>query len=245
MNIRLYCFSHVGGSAVVYRAWQRLLPPHITVCPVELPGHSARMKEPPLGDCDALVSLLATEIAQDLAQHPGARWASYGHCTGAPLSFLVAMKLAGNANRPLCSFLAASHPPDEPVACLAALTDDELFCMLDRMSGTPAGLMKDPRMRQMMLPVLRADAQVNDACYRDHGLRADWPFTVFAAKDDPDLKPEAIWRWRRFTTDACRTVLLSGGHFQALRVPQEALEHIRADLAAPHSAAPHSLTTEV
>jgi medium-chain acyl-[acyl-carrier-protein] hydrolase len=233
MKVRLYCFSYVGGSATAYRAWQRFLPPHIVVCPVELPGHTARMKEEPIGDAQQLVALLAQEIEADLAVHPDAQWASYGHCTGAPLSFLVAVKVAQSSGRPpMRSFLAASHPPDEPVLPLATLSDDELFCMLDRMAGTPAGLMKDARMRQLMLPLLRADAQINDACYRDHGVRADWPFTAFAACDDTELQPDAIWRWARFTTAATRTVVLAGGHFQAIRAPQEVLEHIRADLAA-------------
>ena len=229
--ISLFCFSYVGGSATVYRAWQRLVPAHVTVRPKELPGHSARMNEPPLADCNALVALLASEIALELAGDPQRLWATYGHCTGAPLSFLVSARVAAETGRkPLRSFLAASHPPDEPVASLAALGDEGLLCMLDRMSGTPAGLMKDSRMRDLMLPVLRADAQINDACYRDYGVRADWPFTVFAAEEDPELRAEAIWRWARFTSAATRSVVLGGGHFQALRAPQEVLAHIHGDL---------------
>jgi surfactin synthase thioesterase subunit len=232
--IRLYCFSHVGGSALVYRAWQRLLPPAIAVCPVELPGHTARMKEAPLSDCGRLVEMLAGEIAADIARQPGPThaYATYGHCTGAPLSFRVATRLAAMTGRPpVRSFFAASHPPDMPVASLGGLSDSDLLCLIERMGGTPRGLMKDVRMQQLMLPVLRADALINDQCYVDTGDRADWPFTVFAARDDHDLKADDIHQWSRFTRSDCRQVLLAGSHFHALHAPQEALEHVRADLA--------------
>lgn len=237
----VFCFAHVGGSALVYRAWQRLCAGWGTVVPVELPGHTARMKEPLVSDLDALADQLGTEIEAELARRGAPQWATYGHCTGGPLSFLVAERVARRTGRaPLRSFVAASRPPDRPIARLGDFSDEQLLCLLDRVAGTPAGLMRDARMRDLMLPVLRADAQINDACFTDHGVRAHWPLTVFAARDDADLQPDDLWGWERFTTAGCRRVLLGGGHFHALHAPQEALAHMRSDLAgdALRAAAP-------
>src|ERR1700712_5986264 len=42
-RVRLLCFHHAGGNALVYRPWVAELPDWIDVCPVQLPGRGLRI----------------------------------------------------------------------------------------------------------------------------------------------------------------------------------------------------------
>ncbi|MDQ3174816.1 MAG: thioesterase domain-containing protein, partial [Acidobacteriota bacterium] len=44
-NMRLFCFPYAGGGVHVFRAWADNLPKTVEVCPIQLPGRGARMRE--------------------------------------------------------------------------------------------------------------------------------------------------------------------------------------------------------
>src|SRR5262245_20539186 len=47
VRCRIFCFPHAAGNAAFYRPLRRFLPPEIDLCPLELPGHAARLDELP------------------------------------------------------------------------------------------------------------------------------------------------------------------------------------------------------
>lgn len=232
--IKLYCFPYAGGNASVFRAWQRLLPSHIQVEGVELPGHGIRMSEPLVDDFLQLVRLLALQLAADFeaasADTPGLRFAVFGHSAGAALALAVAAALDQMLGiEPVRCFLCACGHFGVPRKSRSHLSDAALTDELRRLGGTPAQVLDNPDLLGIVLPILRADFRVHQQSIHQRGLFVDYPFTLLAARDD-EVRPDDVWGWQNYTTASCRQVLLRGGHFSPMQEPAELISHIRADL---------------
>ena len=64
--LRLFCFPYAGGSAQVFRGWQRHFAPQAALSLANLPGRAARVGEPPFKQCKPLVNALADAIVPQL-----------------------------------------------------------------------------------------------------------------------------------------------------------------------------------
>jgi Thioesterase domain len=58
VRCRVFCFPHAGGNATFYRPLRRFMPAEVDFCPVELPGRTARLDEPPFTSMSALMERL-------------------------------------------------------------------------------------------------------------------------------------------------------------------------------------------
>jgi amino acid adenylation domain-containing protein len=102
----LVCVPYGGGSAAAFGPVAQALPGHVEVLAVELPGHdAARPDELPLG-VDALVDLLAAEIAATVRGPV----ALYGHCVGSALATALARRLEADGRQVLGVIVAGSFP---------------------------------------------------------------------------------------------------------------------------------------
>ena len=64
--LRLFCFPYAGGSAQVFRGWQRHFAPQAALSLANLPGRAARVGEPPFKQYKPLVNALADAIVPQL-----------------------------------------------------------------------------------------------------------------------------------------------------------------------------------
>jgi medium-chain acyl-[acyl-carrier-protein] hydrolase len=137
VRLRLFCLPHAGGSALLYRPWLRMFPAGIDICPIELPGRGARLREPAFTRMSTLVDALA-EVLEPLLSVP---FAFFGHSMGAAIAFEAAKRLR-RPGGPVHLFASGRPAPDslyEPRA-LHRLSDTELVVALVRFGGTPAVL---------------------------------------------------------------------------------------------------------
>src|SRR5260370_17457151 len=44
-RLRLFCFPFAGAGASTFRTWPTLVPDHVEVCAVQLPGRETRLNE--------------------------------------------------------------------------------------------------------------------------------------------------------------------------------------------------------
>ena len=66
-RMRLFCLPYAGGTAALYRGWQKLLGDDVEVCPIQPPGREGRLTEPGFKDVDALADVLTTVLTTVLA----------------------------------------------------------------------------------------------------------------------------------------------------------------------------------
>src|SRR5437588_6274159 len=83
---RLFCFPHAAGNAMFYRPLRRFMPPEIDLCPLELPGHAARLDEQPLTSMGALMEGLDHAIKLLM----GVPFGFFGHSVGACMAYEAA-----------------------------------------------------------------------------------------------------------------------------------------------------------
>lgn len=224
---RLVCLPHAGGGAQAYRPWVAALAPEIDVLPVQLPGREDRHREPARHDVEAL----AAELVEALTPVLVAPYALYGHSMGAIVAFVLVRELR-RRGRPLPSHLvlAAHNPPHvapEP-PLVHALPEPDLVERLRSYAGTPPEVLADARMRELLLPRLRADFAVFETWRHHDEEPLPLPVTVIGGGSDEWVDAARLAEWRRHTTGPFRHHTVDGGHLFNLRPSAELLTVVRA-----------------
>jgi medium-chain acyl-[acyl-carrier-protein] hydrolase len=211
-GLRLFCFPYAGGSAEIYRDWQKWFPPDIEVCLVHLPGHGKRIAETAFTRISALVSTLGDRMGPEIRTP----YALCGHSMGALISFELSWELTRRYGAgPQHLFVAGRSAPQWPRNRPATfhLPDDEFLLELKRLNGTPRDVLENPDLMELFLGVLRADFELVETYEYQHTGPLDCPITVYSGLDDEDIPLEACQAWRHETTSICTIRRFKGDHF--------------------------------
>ena len=212
-RVRLYCFSYAGGNAHSFLPWQNRLPPSIQVCAVQLPGRGRRFGEKPFDQMAPLVKALA----EALPTHHDVPAVYFGHSLGALLAFEVARyRTLHGLQSPRHLIVSGAAAPSARATrsrLLHALPDNEFIDALRDYNGTPAEVLENRELMELLSPTLRADfSVVENYAYRS-GLRLGIPVTVFAGTGDDHVSPEQVEAWGRETARPPRVHWFDGDHF--------------------------------
>lgn len=217
-RVRLICFPHAGGTASFFRTWPRWAPEDWEMNAVCYPGREERIAEP----CPASMAELAGQLADALAPRIDASTVFFGHSMGASVAHEVAALLAGRGGpAPRALFVSGRAAPHRLRRVgNGQLTDDELLTMVAGLGGPGAEVLREPDLRELVLPPIRADYQLLDAYVAGPKAPAvDIPLTAYYGTDDPGHSPDDVRAWSSLTTAGCETRAFSGGHF--FLVPHE------------------------
>jgi len=212
-ELRLFCFPYAGGSTQIFRAWAATLPPTIEVCIVELPGRGSRWREQPLIDLKTLVAALAPALLEACDCRP---FACFGHSLGGLISFELTRHLRQEYGRTpahlLISGCRAPHLPD-PEPPIHALPNPEFLAKVRSFNGTPAAVLNNAELMELLLPVLRADFTLIETYAYQAEPPLDCPLTVFGGLADPKVDYSALEAWRVQTSAEFSLQLFPGDHF--------------------------------
>lgn len=208
--LRLFCFPYAGGLASVFRPWQRDLPPEVEVCAVQLPGRERHWEPPAFTSLSRLVDALV-EVLRPLLDRP---YVLAGHSMGGTIAFELARRL--QLRRPpvqvIVSGTRAPHLP-APRGPRHVLPDNELVQELRRMGGTPREVLENEELMALVLPLVRADLELNDTHVHSPGPPLDCPLSAFGGLHDPIVPVEAVEGWRLYTRGGFRARMFEGDHF--------------------------------
>ncbi|MEV5748923.1 SDR family NAD(P)-dependent oxidoreductase [Actinoallomurus sp. NPDC052308] len=213
-TMRLYCFPHAGGSASTYLPWVDLLPEHIELYAVQLPGREDRAEEEPRTDLFALADELASMIAADPDPRP---FTFFGHSGGSLLAFETARSLwRGHGIAPVTLGLSAMPAPDgHGMAELSArLFRHESPEALQALAFIPPEIRQEPALLERARRALTYDytlyrAWRHKAASRPLGCH----LVLFAGDDDPLCRPEHLDGWGEQAIGSVATHVYSGDHF--------------------------------
>jgi medium-chain acyl-[acyl-carrier-protein] hydrolase len=224
--LRLFCLPHAGGSAMLYRPWRGLFPAGVDLCPIELPGHGARLGETAFTRMAPLVDALSAAL-QPLLSVP---FAFFGHSMGAAIAY----ELARNLHRPtgpVHLFVSARPAPDpafEPRA-LHRLPDADLLAALTRIGGTPAAVLARADLMAALLPGIRADLELIET-YAPADGSLNCPISAFGGAEDRMTHRRSLDAWAGFTRREFRRCLFPGGHFYLAESAAAVVAEILRDL---------------
>lgn len=211
-EMRLFCFPYAGGGAVIYREWHKSFPQTIEVCPVQLPGHGERMKDPPFTQIKPLIEATA-EALLPFFNKP---FAFFGHSMGALIGYELAQLLRREkAAAPTHLFVAAHSAPHLKNRGIISynLPHDEFIEELRRLKGTPQQVLDHPELMELMAPLLRADFEICETYPISTAPPLDCPMIALGGIDDVEVPPDRIESWREHTTGPFSFHILPGDHF--------------------------------
>lgn len=210
-RLRLFCLPHAGGGASTYYPWTRRMPADIEVCPVQLPGRETRVKEEPLTQLPALVH----EMAPALLPHLDRPFALFGHSMGALLGFELTRHLREKDIRPVHLFASAHRAPHLPdrEPPVHKLPEPEFLEELRRLNGTPEEVLQDDELREIVVPVLRADFEVCETYTYQASEPLDCPITALGGLADDSVNRAELEAWGQHTRSSFSARMFPGDHF--------------------------------
>jgi len=209
VEVLLYCLPYSGAGAGVFQHWSRTLPPTVALVAIRLPGREQRIAEPHDIDPEQIASVIAAT-----ANRP---YALYGHSLGARVGFEVLRQLrTRGAPLPVRFYPAAARPPDviDPLAAeVADLPDDQFLALLTERLSAPAELRDEPELRDLMLPILRADLEWIRRYRYCPEPPLPVPIVALAGEDDRECGLDEMLGWARHTSSTCQMRTIPGDHF--------------------------------
>jgi pyochelin biosynthetic protein PchC len=223
-RLRLVCFPHAGGSASVYRSWPNRLPDDVELLAAQYPGRQDRLREPCVDRMDRLATLVTGALLPFLDRP----LALFGHSMGASLAHEVAVRLERLHGAEIVTlFVSARLPPRHHRPRDVHQDDETLLADVRMLDPVNSAVLDDPDMRELMLPVIRADYQVADS-YRPANPLVRAPVVAYLGDADPTVGAGQLRAWAEITHAGFALVEFPGDHFYL--VPGEA--ELVADIAA-------------
>lgn len=210
-RLRLFCFPYAGGNAMVFRTWPAHLPPDVEVVAAQLPGRGPRLREAPFSRIEPLVEAL------DQALRPSpVPSVLFGHSMGGLVAFELCRRLrergAPMPARLIASGRRAPHLKD-PFPPAAELSDAYILDRLRRYGGTPEGVLAEPELVELLLPVFRADFGMLGEYRHTPAEPLDLPLTALGGTADELATRAELQAWREHTRGDFSLRLFDGGHF--------------------------------
>jgi medium-chain acyl-[acyl-carrier-protein] hydrolase len=219
-RLRLFCFPYAGGGASAYYKWAELLPRQIELCPVQLPGREMRIAEPPFARLGPLVEAVASALLPTLSSP----FALFGHSMGALVSFELARYLRRQYKlSPVHLFVSGLSAPSlrrlrPPIH---EAPDAEFLAEITRLNGTPKEVLDHAELRDLMLPLLRADFAVCETYEFGVENPLPCPLSAYGGLADEESVRDRLEPWREHTSGVFALRMFPGDHFflQSARLP--------------------------
>ena len=198
---------------------------------MQLPARQDRRHETPLTRVDAIVTRLVAAI-ESLPPAPTAIFGQPASAASSPGE--LGRRLSAAGTPPLALVIGARHAPHLPRAAppIHALPEEAFVEILNRRYGTDWSLLRDPELRALALPSLRADFAAYETYEYQAGPRLEAPITVLRGLRDGTLTHAEAEAWGDLTRAGAALEAIDAGHFFVDTHRAWVLGQVRRALAA-------------
>jgi medium-chain acyl-[acyl-carrier-protein] hydrolase len=208
----MFCFPYAGGGTLTFRHWWKSLPTCVELYLAQLPGRETLVREPLLTSLPEIVEALVPELLPYLDKP----FAFFGHSMGAFISFEIAQLLRRRYQiQPAHLFVSGCRAPQiaRRKPPIYNLPEMKFLEALRSLNGTPAEVLDNPELMQLMKPVLRADFEVSETYTYTPTIPLECPITAFGGMQDPEAKRTEVKAWCEQTSAAFALQMFPGDHF--------------------------------
>ncbi|MFB7293631.1 thioesterase II family protein [Actinacidiphila glaucinigra] len=242
-RVRLICFPHAGGSASFYRSWAAHMPAGVELSAACYPGREDRLLDPPAVSMDELTAPLARAVA---AEADGVPVAFFGHSMGGLVAYETALRLSATGGPKLAALFVSAYadPGRRPSRALANAGDEELVLELTQLGGSDAAALEHPELRDLILPVVRADYRLLEDYVAPPVRTVGAPLTAYYGRQDDALAadhgsqddappPDTMAPWSEATSSSFSIRTFDGGHFYLVEHVRDLVADVLTRLGAP------------
>ncbi|PZD95998.1 thioesterase [Paenibacillus sambharensis] len=234
LQVKLLCFPFAGAGASFFSSWNDLFDSSLEIVPVQLPGRERQIAEEPYRNIHAAADVFAKMIEE---QHAGSPVSLFGHCfLGATLAFEVARRLEANGKVQLIRLFvsAASSPNSVRSYSLTSYQDDQFIEEVKKLTGYMHHAFEIPELRELLVPTLRADFEMDETYIPAPGSRINAPISAMFATEDAFVKQEDVACWKDCTYGGFEIFPVSGEHMYITSSPEQSAAIIQQALAKLH-----------
>lgn len=213
----------------MFRDWAEELSPAVEVCAIQLPGRENRLDDEPFVELPRLIEELSGALFPIL-QDP---FALFGHSIGALIAFELARYLRSEHRiAPARVFVSGHRAPHLPsrIGPFCHLSDSDFVSAIRALGTTPEEVFGTPELRQMVLPILRADFAVSEGYVFDAQPPLECPITVLGGTEDQLVSYEELVEWRDHSEHQCDPRMFPGDHFFVETACAPVLQIIKQEL---------------
>jgi surfactin synthase thioesterase subunit len=228
----LICLPFAGAGPSFFKDWVPLTSSLDIVAP-QLPGREKRFLEEPFRDVGQAITGILDEVLQLIGKRN--RVSIFGHSLGAVLAYELACRLSGISGIEVEHLVVSGSPgPWTPRQRRATGLDDEGFIsQVRKFAGYDHPALNDPDMREMLLPLLRADVEMHESYYPPEGQLLDVPITSVRGTDDELVSSEEAAQWQTATTTPLQLIEIPGGHMYLTKEAGRLLRLIESLVSVP------------
>ncbi len=211
-SLRLFCFPYAGGGASVFRNWKNFLSQDFDAYAFQAPGRETRFSEMPISDMGVLVKH-AVDAIRPLADRP---FALFGHSLGSTIAFETARQLQTEGFNPALLIVSGRQCPGAPSkrAPIGHLAETEFLKGLEGYNGTPAEVLRNKDLIELLLPMIRADFLLSENyLYQTQAGLLNCPILALGSNQDVWLDPAYLEGWSAFTSGGFESQWFEGDHF--------------------------------
>jgi surfactin synthase thioesterase subunit len=226
MPFSLVCLPFAGSGAGFYRAWAKEGVEGVRVVPLQLPGREERFVEAPYTD----VAQAVRELVPQTLRLVGGKGpvALFGHSLGAVLAYEIARELEAQGFSELRHlFVSGSPGPRNGREQQATgLDEDEFLVRVAEFAGYRHDAFDDPELRDLLLPVLRADVAMHESYQLASDRALSIPVTALRGTDDELVSAAQTAQWSGTTRRRFETEEFTGGHMYLVDSAKKVLETV-------------------
>ena len=211
----LFFFPYAGGSAKVYKSWEKSMPSEIEMVYIDPPGRGRRIGEKP---CQSIEQMLEDVFDQIKDRLEDGKYAFFGHSMGGIIAHEMVYKIReAGLPEPEYLFLSGRGAPhvegEDDDDDMHLLPDDQFIERLNDYGGTPKQVLENKELMDLFLPILRSDFKVcNEYEYSTGEEPFDFGITIFTGLEE-ELSDAKIEGWQKYTKHKLRSNRFPGGHF--------------------------------
>ena len=229
-KIRLFCLHYAGGAANIFSSWADPLNNVADVYAVQLPGRWERHSEKAFTNVDQAVAALQSAVGQE-AIGP---FAVLGYSLGALIGFeWIRLLRKQQKTLPIHFFVLSRAGPQtkSPYHEIYKLSDDQFLKEMQKnYGGVPEVIFQDEDLRNLFLPVMRADMEMFETYKYREEPPLEIPITAIRGTEDIGLLSANFDAWSSMTSSQFHKVEFKAGHFFVQNHFAEVLNLIRTTL---------------
>ncbi|WP_158628920.1 thioesterase II family protein [Dyella choica] len=215
-SLTILFFHYAGGNSGVYRSLSKLISTDVHIVAVEMPGRAKRFTEPPIDNMEVVAECIASALHDARATLPSNDLVFFGHSVGAKIALAVAQTISQKNALKLRKLIASgSRAPHLPRKgpTLHDLPQAEFINELRNYGGTPAAILEDSDLLELLTPMLRSDFKLAENHQRHTSQPIACDIHVFGGAQDAMVETDLLDAWSMHTVGRCDVKLFSGGHF--------------------------------